>query len=342
MVLLSSTCCLKELSLAGNALGDAGIEALSVGLGRSTSFGRLNLANNNMGNQGAYCMSMVLSMNLNLYEVDLSWNQIKSKGAIDIANSLRGNETLLGLDLSWNVIGRGMGGVSYGAHASQEVLPGGAGGASGGSLQGGSGLGGDAMGSSTGGGARGARYTAAGAIVTGMDAAIALGEMLACNRYLLHLSLDNNYMQADELQAFGVRLQSNQTLLGLHIDGNCGKLDALGYAYVSSTFNDLSHQHVTRGSRDHNARWLDLPSILSRVAPSANLAASSSNCWICQGWNEVHFQWIPGESSADSNVEKVYLHLSIDRYVEVFGGLWCRGIEASRRHRGGTSVLRLF
>lgn len=42
----------------------------------------------------------------------------------------------------------------------------------------------------------------------------------------------------------------------------------------------------------------------------------SSNCWICEGWNEVRFEWTPGVSSDEDISEEVplFLHLSIDGF----------------------------
>lgn len=45
--------------------------------------------------------------------------------------------------------------------------------------------------------------------------------------------------------------------------------------------------------------------------------ASNSNCWICEGWTEHHFKYIPGRSDdkPDHDIYKpIKLHLEIDHY----------------------------
>lgn len=44
---------------------------------------------------------------------------------------------------------------------------------------------------------------------------------------------------------------------------------------------------------------------------------STSNCWICEGWTEHHFTYIPGRSdnNPDHDIYKpIKLHLEIDHY----------------------------
>lgn len=36
-------------------------------------------------------------------------------------------------------------------------------------------------------------------------------------------------------------------------------------------------------------------------------------CWICEGWNEVKFEWRVGKSG-DKVVEPVYIHFDFDKY----------------------------
>jgi NLR family CARD domain-containing protein 3 len=41
-----------------------------------------------------------------------------------------------------------------------------------------------------------------------------------------------------------------------------------------------------------------------------------SNCWICEGWTDVRFEWTPGLSSDDIIKDDLpfFLHLEIDNY----------------------------
>ena len=44
---------------------------------------------------------------------------------------------------------------------------------------------------------------------------------------------------------------------------------------------------------------------------------ANSNCWICEGWTEVRFEYKPGVSDDNPNHDKfdpIYLHLECDEY----------------------------
>lgn len=41
---------------------------------------------------------------------------------------------------------------------------------------------------------------------------------------------------------------------------------------------------------------------------------STSNCWICEGWSEFQFEFIPDEFIDTSKGMSVKIHISIDNY----------------------------
>lgn len=42
-------------------------------------------------------------------------------------------------------------------------------------------------------------------------------------------------------------------------------------------------------------------------------------CWICEGWNEIKFEWIPG-ISGDADSEPIFLHLDFDSFLGHYMG----------------------
>lgn len=45
-----------------------------------------------------------------------------------------------------------------------------------------------------------------------------------------------------------------------------------------------------------------------------------NNCWICNGWREINFTWIPGFSDPRALKGPVYIHLSFMNYKGVYMG----------------------
>jgi hypothetical protein len=42
-------------------------------------------------------------------------------------------------------------------------------------------------------------------------------------------------------------------------------------------------------------------------------------CWICEGWNEIKFEWIPGVSG-EADSEPIFLHMDFDSFEGHFMG----------------------
>jgi len=85
-------------------------------------------------------------------------------------------------------------------------------------------------------------------------------------------------------------LKSNHTILGIHLMGNEGDTDTQGFVKINKNAKDeVAKSHVytrIRPSMDaggvYNKKLLDLK--------------ACSNCWICEGWTEVKFEFKPGVS----------------------------------------------
>ena len=92
--------------------------------------------------------------------------------------------------------------------------------------------------------------------------------------------------------------------------GNKGKIDTLG-------FIDPEHDDDTA-----------ITHIATRLTPDLNIGKikskqkiklkACSNCWICEGWTEVKFEFTPGISSSEpyDPEQPIYLHASTDDYAE--------------------------
>ena len=86
----------------------------------------------------------------------------------------------------------------------------------------------------------------------------------------------------------GEGLKSNHTILGIHILGNEGDTDTRGFIKPIKN-NNVSGAHVHtrippqfKSGNVRNTKMLELK--------------VGSNCWICEGWSEVRFEFKPGFS----------------------------------------------
>ena len=102
---VASHASLASLSLAGSALGDAGIGSLAPLLrGHGSALTALDLKASDLGNNGAAALAELLATNLGLRTLDLQRNAIKDQGAIALAAALQVNGGLQALNLRFNEV----------------------------------------------------------------------------------------------------------------------------------------------------------------------------------------------------------------------------------------------
>ena len=105
-------------------------------------------------------------------------------------------------------------------------------------------------------------------------------EALSASTSLLHLTLSHNGMDTEEVSLFSEALSNNHTLLGCHIScGNSASMDYSGRVYSTSTTRTLAGLAVDG----------DVCADGSHVA--------SEQCWLCEGWREVEFVYVPGSAN---------------------------------------------
>lgn len=86
-------------------------------------------------------------------------------------------------------------------------------------------------------------------------------------------------------------LDENHTLMGIHLEGNEGSIDALGFM----------QPHDLKGMVDREDPFRY--HIFTRISPELKMGAcktktrvalkATSNCWICEGWSEYLFEFRP-------------------------------------------------
>ena len=106
---LEENATVRELSLRGNNMGNAGAAALGGSLLKafksSCRVAKLDLSDNGVCEAGGVALAGLLATPaLPLKQADLSWNSLRAGGTVAIAECLK-TASLVRLNLSWNGMG---------------------------------------------------------------------------------------------------------------------------------------------------------------------------------------------------------------------------------------------
>ena len=120
-----------------------------------------------------------------------------------------------------------------------------------------------------------------------------LSKSLEKHPCLFHLDLSHNGLSVKDSETLSEGLKKNHTVMGLHMTGNHSSVDPLGFVETKTD---------ERPSQAH---------IFTRIMNTGKAAEKGwrqgSNCWICERWSEVEFEFGGAE-------EPVHLHLSFEKY----------------------------
>ncbi len=124
-----------------------------------------------------------------------------------------------------------------------------------------------------------------------------LAELLAGQTGLMHLDISFNKLQLPECQTIAAALTNNHSLWGLHVQGNAAHLDAKGFMQLGSmglAAAGVASEHITQ--RINGTRM---------VVPNPEIGdvkmKQTTNCWICEGWNELLLEAPSGTLSLQAN-----------------------------------------
>lgn len=303
---------LQQLNLAHNTLASASAKALSGLLRHVKCLTSLNLAHTQLRDREIHTLCEALEKNQTLLRLHLSENRFGIAGMVAIAKFLEENAKIEEVYLAWNQI-RGLGALkiveSLKFHASLRVVD----------------LSWNALDSND--------RLKPRAVVT------ALADALANNKVLAHLDLSSNHLDVDDCALLSKQLESNHTLIGLHMSGNCGVVDSRGFLIPKHTDSKLLDQHkmysIAVFEESHSESGSG--SFPSHLAPLVD-----KFCWYCGQWSEYRFAWHPtpasgpfaGSESLDVTPSMgVRLHLSHDDW---------RGIAMEKREDGSFSAYTIL
>ena len=141
--------------------------------------------------------------------------------------------------------------------------------------------------------------------------ALILGEYFTKDSLsLIHLDISHNNLNFEDCKLISEKSKTNHNILGMHVDGNCLEINCLGFlSPVEKLKNNkyFSESQIYYGmNKNYELRKTGIEKVRK--------IRGKNNCWICEGFREIKFEYIPKEPIEDPNNHLVKLHLNFDDY----------------------------
>uniref|UniRef100_K3WMZ5 Uncharacterized protein n=1 Tax=Globisporangium ultimum (strain ATCC 200006 / CBS 805.95 / DAOM BR144) TaxID=431595 RepID=K3WMZ5_GLOUD len=262
-IITNAAASLQQLNLAHNKLARVSSAALSGLLRQSKTLTSLNLSHNQLKDREIHTLCEALQKNQTLTRLHLSENCFGIQGMLSIAKFLEENAKIEEVYLSWNQI-RGLGALkiceALKFHGSLRVVD----------------LSWNSLDSNE--------------LLKPRSVVTALADSLANNKVLVHLDISNNHLDTADCALLAKQLESNQTLIGLHMSGNCGIVDTRGFLIPKKSDSTLLDQHkmysIALFEETHSESG-------SGTFPPHLAPLVDKYCWYCGQWSEYRFAWQP-------------------------------------------------
>jgi len=141
--------------------------------------------------------------------------------------------------------------------------------------------------------------------------AVELGEYFnKATLSLIHLDISHNNLNYEDCKLISEKSKVNHAILGIHVDGNCMEINCLGFiSPIEKLKNDkyFSESQIYYGmNKGYELRKTGVETVRK--------IRGKNNCWICEGFREIKFEYIPKDPIPDPNNHLVKLHLNFDNY----------------------------
>ena len=111
---------------------------------------------------------------------------------------------------------------------------------------------------------------------------------------------------------------TNHSLLGIHLVGNEGCVDSLGFVDTIKNNNPGVFSQLSFNISRIYIYITCIAQLITGTLPNKGFHEMNalSNCWICEGWREVRFEFIPGVTSSNilTEFDNVFVHINSDNY----------------------------
>ena len=144
--------------------------------------------------------------------------------------------------------------------------------------------------------------------------ALALGELFETKQIsLIHLDISHNNLNFPDCKLISEKSKLNHSILGIHLEGNLMDINCLGFIIPKE--KEKKHREKNYFPKSHIFYEMDKDYDLRKTRiDQVRKIRGKSNCWICEGFREVQFEFIPEEPILDPNNHLVKIHLDFDDY----------------------------
>jgi hypothetical protein len=142
--------------------------------------------------------------------------------------------------------------------------------------------------------------------------AVALGEYFSNESIdLIHLDISHNNINYIDCKLLSEKVKLNHTILGIHLDGNEMEINGLGFINpIEKSSKSNKYFSESQISYGINKTYKLRKTTIDKVRK----IRSKNNCWICDGFREIEFEYVPEEPLEDPNRNLVKIHLNFDNY----------------------------
>eukprot|EP00347_Sterkiella_histriomuscorum_P000204 403376781 len=232
----------------------------------------------------AHSISKMVTLNSSLKVLFIRWNRIRYKGGEILAKGLAQNKSIQIFDASFNAFGSG---YQYQVHNFLMTTP---------------------KQTSRKIHNQSQQFSPEKVIVNEelLNTAQSFKQMFISNASIVHMDLSHNGFMEQEIMVMNEGLKQNHVLLGLHMLGN----------------QKISDSHGFTNNQDQGP---GASQVMTRLKPSIQYGCIkkrtqelelSQNCWLCDGWSQIMFQFNPMTSLHKllDEFTPIYIHLSCDQY----------------------------
>lgn len=128
---------------------------------------------------------------------------------------------------------------------------------------------------------------------------------------MAHFDISQNYIELKYFDQISKALKYNNTIIGLHIDGNFSGafLDPFGFMQ-----RDEENSFYFSIQEQQNLKRIKGVKCTNHLRGGSNFCAGLRNCWICEGWTEQKFMLDPIKTKGEIKEGKVLLHLNFLKF----------------------------
>ncbi|CAD8166448.1 unnamed protein product [Paramecium pentaurelia] len=306
-VLLTFPNALKDLELIDCKLHYQHMDILMSFINKN-QIAKINLEKNNIRDQGCKIIMKYLMNNNTLQHLNLNNNQITECSSMAISNLLKQTQRLLELYLGYNNLNSSAGNVIWKAmykNTSVKIL--------------------DLSHNN----------------IASLDCAVSIAKAIARPyNELLHVDLSYNKFTYPQAQLIAESLIKNETIYGFHFEGNQSELvvNPNGFLVNNIQFKKaLSDKLIQLYKQPQYFKLLEIPKQQSYQPPKqyeelvmpfsrqrkirstksnfqkVNQLSKQDTCWICEGWQEIRFEWNAYKSGSLYN-EPIFIHFDFEEY----------------------------